>query len=310
MSDNFIRFLETLDSNSAKYAQHYSKIGDCDYTDCTTEKIEEVILSMDPGSPREITTISYVMSQYVKFLNKHDVITIIQNIDRNKLWEKAKPKAPNRFISHSRFEEICNDIILHEEHNGFYKKTLFKAIYEGIYNDDMSVVKNLRANDIHGTIVTLRPDNGDCYDLEISESLAKDLIEISKIGVWERKNHRSLFYVNLYGEYQDSCFKLEIRKNCKKKTYKDSYYRLLRNISKDYLEHALLPRQLYASGIMYRVCQKLENAGFNAKTAFVNHNLNVEISAIIEEELVRSGYKASVRNFKEYLRGFFDVFFD
>ena len=75
-----------------------------------------------------------------------------------------------------------------------------------------------------------------------------------------------------------------------------------------YVEKTLHPRQLFASGIMHFVCNKLRDMGYDAKKAFAERNTNTIISNIIEE-LIRSGYTASVRNFKEYIRGFYDVFF-
>lgn len=309
MSDNFKLFLETLDSNSAKFAAYYSGIADTDYKNCTVEKIEEVILTLKPTSPRTITTICYLMTLYAKFLGNDNMLCSVKNIDRNVVWEKAKPYAPQKFLSNKRYMEICRDIDTFEEHNALYKRALFQCIYEGVYNDDMSILKNLRGSDIHGNIITLKDDDGNIRQMEISEMLARDLIELSKFTTWERKNRYTVFNIDVVGEHLDTCFKFEVRQGGKEDQYRNVFYRILREINKEYVEHRLAPSHLYASGLMYRICKKLTTAGFDARKAFLSHNVNSDVTTIISQELLRCGYTASVQNFKEFLRGHTDVFF-
>ena len=99
---------------------------------------------------------------------------------------------------------------------------------EGIYNDDMSVIKNLRASDIKGNMVTLREDSGHSYDIEVSEEFAIDLKELSYIDTWERKNRYGLCKIKIEGLYSDSCFKVENRKGSSEYAYRYTYYRILR----------------------------------------------------------------------------------
>lgn len=310
MAKTFEDFLETLEPNSAKFAEYYSAIGEEDYSNCTAEQMERVILSLNPGSPRTITTICYLMTLYAKFLGNDDMQYAVKDIDRNVVWEKAKPYAPRKFLSNARYEEICHDIDTFEEHNALYKRVLFQCVYEGVYSDDMSVLKNLRGSDVHGNVVTLRDDDGEIRKIEIPELLAKDLVELSKITTWERKNRYTVFNIDLVGEYPDTCFKFEIRQGGKDDQYKNVFYRILREINKKYVEHRLAPSHLYASGLMYRICKNLTAAGFDAKNAFLSHNVNSAVATIISRELLRCGYTASVQNFKEFLRGHTDVFFE
>lgn len=309
MTNTFQSFLETLNSNSAKFAVCYSAIGDEDYTDCTVEKVEEVILKLNPTSPRTITTICYLMTLYAKFIENEQMVTAIKNIDRNIVWDKAKPNVSPKFISNETFREICSSIDTFEECNALFKRVLFQCIYEGVYNDDMSVLKNLRGSDIKGNIVTLKNNSKEMRQMEISDKLARDLIELGKISTWDRKNRYGYFNIETIGEYADSCFKFEVRQGSNGSQYKHSFYRIIRDISKDYLEYTLSPSNLYLSGLMYRVCEKLKDAGFDAEKAFVKHNNSSEISSIIETELRRCGYYSTVPNFKECLRGHTDIFF-
>ena len=166
MSNDFNNFIETIKSpNTLKVINSLRAIGQYDYSNCTLVDLEEAILTMKPNSPRSITTICYVLGLYARYLNDDRLYNMIQEVDRNKLWLIAKPNATKKFISHSKFKDVYSEIGIYEDFNQFYHQTLFKCLYEGIYNDDMSVVKNLRASDIKGNIVTLREDNGNSYDI-------------------------------------------------------------------------------------------------------------------------------------------------
>lgn len=314
MQNTYENFINTLDTNSAKFASYYSAIGDADFSECTKEQIEEIILNFKPVNPREITTICSIMGKYADFLGNVAMADIIRSIKRKELWEKAKANAPQRYISNKGFNEVCRKILLCEEYNAFYKNVLFRAVYEGIYNEDMSVVKNLRASDIHGNVVTLRDDNGNVRDLEISSDLAKDLIELSMLDKWERQNKHSAFSIPISGEYPDNCFKCETRPLRTKSNYtiqfRNIYHRLLRNIVKEYVDFSLPPSRLYISGIMYRICRNLKDAGYDAMNAFGERNKNSEVSAIISDELTSSGYTQTVANFKEAIRGHHEIFFE
>jgi len=93
-----------------------------------------------------------------------------------------------------------------------YYKSLFRSLYEGIYSDDMSVLKNLRATDINNNIVTLREDNGNTYQMQIPADLADNLLQLPS-EPFLRRNRNATFPITVSGVYNDSCFKIEhIRK--------------------------------------------------------------------------------------------------
>lgn len=186
MSEEFKLFVETLQTpNTIKVVTSLQVIGDYDYSNCTPDDLEQIILDMKPNSPKAIITICYVMSLYAKYLDNQKLYQMIQDVDKNKLWSKAKPNASRKFISHSLFTEVYHDIGVYEEFNSFYYQTLFRCLYEGIYNDDMSVVKNLRASDIKDNIVVLYDDDGNSHELQISNGLANGLKELAMYDVWE-----------------------------------------------------------------------------------------------------------------------------
>ena len=311
MNDNFKKFIETLEApNTIKVVNSLKAIGQYDYANCTVDKLNEIILSMKPNSIRSITTICYVLGAYAKFLKDDKLYDMIQNVDRNKLWYEAKPIASKKFISNYKFKEVYHDIGVYEEFNSFYYQMLFRCLYEGIYNDDMSVVKNLRASDIHNNIITLKEDNGNSYDMEVSEEFAINLKELSQINTWERKNRYGVFQMQISGIHPDSCFKVESRKDASEYSYRYTYYRILRKIAKEYLEYNLLPLQLYVSGIMYRIGLKLQDYNIDMKDAFADQNRDRIVSKIISNELLRCNCNTEVRNFREMVKGHLDIFMD
>ena len=118
MNDDFKGFVETLKAEGTfRTAMSLQAIGQYDYSDCTPDKLEEIILSLKPNSPRAITTACYIMGLYAKYLNNDHLYQMISDIDRKVIWAKAKPKASKKFISHQRFEEVYHDVAMFEELN-------------------------------------------------------------------------------------------------------------------------------------------------------------------------------------------------
>ena len=314
MSDNYTAFLNSVQPEAVKFLKPYHKIGDKDYTNCTLKNIEEVIISFKPKNTRAITTIVNIMLQYARFLNDTHMEEVIKSVNRTKLWDRYKDEVSGKFLSNKQYVDLCNQITINEPLNTLYKRTLFMAAYEGIYSDDLSVYKNLRASDIHGNIVTIRSDSGSVRDVEVSNVLAKCLIELGLINTWERQNAYGLFTVEISGAYSDCCFKLETRANSTSKptAYKDNYYRLFRTVSNEYLGYSTTAKQVYISGIMYRVCKNIKAAGFNPEDIMREHkhSNSKNINNIFKEEFQRSGYTSSVANFKEYIRGYAEIFFE
>ena len=312
-NNDYKTFLSTFDSpNTAKVARSVSKIGEYDYAHVTPLDVEQIILDMKPNSPKAITTIAYFISLYAKHIGNDTLYHIAKDIDRNAIWSMAKPIASKKFISHSRFMETYNDIEMYEDYNAMYQQTLFKCLYEGIYCDDMSVLKNLRASDVdvNNDKVNLRKDSGETYELEISNRLAEDLVKLGSVDIWERNNRFGTCKINTKGLHEASCFKVENRKGSKEYSYRYTYYRILRKISKEYLHYNLLPLQLYVSGIMHRIELDLNEHGISLEEAFALKNRDRLVAKIISDELVRCHCNTEVKNFREMVIGHLDVWLE
>lgn len=309
MSENFKRFIETLEApNTIKVVNSLQVIGQYDYSNCTPDDLEQIILNTKPNSPKAIITTCYVMGLYARYLGDEKLYKMIQEIDNNILWSKAKPNAAKKFISNSKFNEVYHDIGVYEEFNSFYYQMLFRCLYEGIYSDDMSVLKNLRASDIHGNKILLHDDNGNFYEITVSNELADGLKELSCIDVWERKNRSGICNIKITGIHQDSCFKVEVRGRSNDLSYRYSYYRCLRKISKEYLEYNLLPLQLFVSGMMYRIRESLCEYNITLDDAFSIHNRDKIVKEIISNELTRCNCDTEVKSFRQMVKGHLDIF--
>ncbi len=279
------------------------------------QELEQYVLDQKPNSPKAIITIRYVISLYASWLQQQGNVTgdalhqRAQALNVATLWKRAKPTARKKFISNPEYERVLSDICMQEYYNPLYYRVLFRSIYEGIYNDDLSVLKNLRASDIHGNIVTLREDNDHSYELVISDTLASELLELSCISIWKRPNRNGVCRIHQKGLYKDTIFKIEDRKTTAKEgSYQFSYYARLRKISNEYLGYQLLPLQLFVSGIMYRINLKLHENGLSLKQAFSDNNRKPVVHTIISNELLRCNRQIEVGNLRELVKGHLDVF--
>lgn len=232
----------------------------------------------------------------------------VRAIDKKKLWKEAKPQAEKKFISYAQYKSVLHDIGLYEEYNPIYYEALFASIFEGIYNDDLSVLKNLRGSDIDGTIVTLREDNGHIYKLKISEELSKKLQELACTDIWSRPNRYNICNVPAIGLYPDTVFKVEKRKTASEKSQRFPYYAKLRKIKDEYIGYNLSPLHLYASGIIYRVKYLLGKHNISLEEAFADNCRNRVAYTIIANELERCNSIIEVGNFRELVKGHVDVF--
>lgn len=310
-------FIDSIESiNSQKVMKYvFKRINADDIENYSPMQMEQLILDMKPNSNKEVITIVYVLSSYFKYLQEQGIIKsdnayqIVQSLDKKLIWRKAKPYSKKKFISNEQFERVVKDIATFEEYNSLYFELLFSCIYYGIYNQDMSVLKNLRSNDIQENgIVTLREDNSHVYKIKIPLRLAKDLKQLATVDKWLRPNRFGLCQVDMKGVYPDSIFKVESRTTNSNDSYRFTYYAKLRKIAKEYLEHSLLPLQLYTSGIMYRIKNELEKNSISLEEAFADNSRNKMAHLIIQKELIRCNSSIELGNFRELVKGHLESF--
>ena len=317
MNENMERYISSIESlNSQKVIKHVFKKVDVDNIEhYNLIQIEQLIINATPSSPKEIITMIYVISSYLKWLQEQSIIDndnayqIMQSIDKKLLWKKCKPKAKRKFISNEQYQMIIKDIATYEEYNALYYELLFSCIWFGVYSDDLSVIKNLRSRDIgENGVITLQEDNGHIYKLKVPEKLALDLKQLAGINTWQRRNRFGICNVDMRGLHSDSVFKIENRSTASNDSFRFTFYAKLRKIAKEYLEYSLLPLQLYTSGIMYRVKTELEKSSISLEEAFADNSRNKTAHMIIEKELVRCNSNIELSNFRELVKGHLESF--
>ena len=317
MNENAELYISSIESlNSQKVIKHVFKKVDVEgIENYNSIRMEQLILNAHPNSPKEIITIIYVLSSYLKYLQEQGIISnnsayqILQSIDKKLLWKKAKPFSKKKFISYEQYQRAIKDIATYEEYNSLYYELLFSCIYYGVYNDDLSVIKNLRKSDVNddGTII-LQEDNGHTYKFKIPEKLAKDLKQLADINIWQRRNRFGVCNVDMRGANANSVFKIENRSTSSNDSFRFTYYAKLRKIAKEYLEYSVLPLQLYTSGIMHRIKVELENNGISLKEAFADNSRNRMVHLIIQKELIRCNSGMEIGGFRELVKGHLDSF--
>ena len=313
---NIERFINSIEpSNSQKVAKYALKNIDDDIENYSLMELEQLILDRKPNSPKEIITVCYVLGSYSKWLQEQNIVDndnlyqLIGSLDKKMLWKKCKPNAKKKFISEKDYQRVIKDIATYEEYNSLYYELLFSCIWNGIYSDDLSVIKNMRKSDIYDNgIVILHEDNNHIYKIKIPEKLATDLKKLADITMWQRPNRFGICNVEMRGIHKDSVFKVEHRSTSSNGSYRFTYYSKLRKIAKEYLEHTLLPLQLYTSGIMYRIKVELEKNGISLEEAFADNSRNKTAHLIIQKELIRCNSSIEVGNFRELVKGHIDSF--
>lgn len=315
--NNIDLFIDSIESaNTKKVIKHvFKKANNKSIENYNSIQIEQLIIDMKPSSSKEITTAIYVFASYIKWLQEQNIIKnddlyqSIQSLDKKLLWKKCKPRAKKKFISGDEYQRAIKDIAMYEEHNALYYELLFGCVWNGIYSDDLSVIKNLRSSDINDNgIVMLHEDNGHSYKLRVPERFAKDLKQLGGINTWHRPNRFGICNVEMRGMYPDSIFKVEHRTTASNGSYRFSYYSKLRKIAQNYLEHSLLPLQLFASGLMFRIKTELNKNGISLEEAFADNSRNKIAHLIIEKELIRCNSGIEITNFREMTKGHLEIF--
>lgn len=310
MNGNIERFIDSIESpNSKKVAKFALKDVDGNLEDYSPMELEQVILNKKPSSQKEIITIIYIFSSYAKWLNNDNLYQTLQSMDKKLLWKKAKPSAKKKFINYEEYQKVIKDIATYEEYNALYYELLFSCIWNGVYSDDLSVIKNLRTVNVGDDgVILLEEDNGHSYKFKISERLAKDLKQLASVSTWQRPNRYGICNVDMRGVYPDSIFKIENRSTASNDSFRFTFYAKLRKIAKEYIGHSLLPLQLYTSGIMHRIKVELEKNNISLKEAFADNSRNRMAHLIIQKELIRCNSGIEIGNFRELVKSHLDSF--
>lgn len=303
-------FIETLSSVTMKtFAKNNSDIFDIEEENYTPEYIAEYVKSKKPINRSMVSTFCYYINLYAKYIGSEKLSKAVLAIDKTALYKEIGQTA-KRFISKNEFDEIYELINVNYELNSLYKKTMLRCVWEGMFSSSLDVLKNLRASDIHGNVITLRTDSGEVYDLEVSQTLADDLVTLSNTFTRERVNRHGYFDIAVDGKYHDSCFKVENRGGTDfDRTMTQTCWYTLRELANTYIGSRFChAKQIFVSGIMYRISIKLKEAGIDLYDAFSYDCKDKLATKIIMDEMHRCNYNKTLRSLKEVVDGYLDNF--
>ena len=286
-------------------------------------EFRELLNYFKPTSLVELSNLVYRIGKVIRIYSDENGLewnnSVLINIDKETLWLSLKEENDfKRYFNENKYnsiiEELNKDVLF--DGNDLYYKTLFMAIYEGMYNKNLTELKNLRVSDIDNVqnIVTLKDDNGNVRQLEISDELKKNLIKLSSVNVWYKIQGRSHTPIGRYigGEYNDSIFKILTYNNKdKSKSYKEFYYRRLKTLCEEFLGYNTTPMQIFISGIMNRVYKQMKE--LNANIGDLRNSKNNYTSMakfLIRKECNRVNYNVNLHSFMRVLKSYADVFDD
>ena len=209
------------------------------------------------------------------------------------------------YLSQSEFQDVYNAIGSYDEdtfyYNSVYYQSLFWAVYVGIFNDGLSVLKNLRASDIDGNTITLRDDNDEEWKLDIPEQLVLDFITLVNNSIWYRKNRNGMCEIKLEGLFYDSIFKVDIHTPNSKYSYSNTYYTKLRRIAVEYLGYTLAPKNLFMSGIINRIKEQ-----YGKSDELFVEGIKISDPVLVDifnKEAKRCHYEVGFWNFRQTVMG-------
>ena len=283
----------------------------------------ELLTLFNPTSLVELSNLMYRVSEILKaYCNEYNIKwdnSALVGINKDELWESIRAeKGLKRYFSEKKYRSIIDyldkDVLF--DGNDLYYKTLFMAIYEGMYNKSLTEIKNLRLSDIDldNNIATLYDDDGNSRKLEISEELKNNLVELSKVNVWYKIQGRSTTPIGRYigGEYSDSIFKVLTYNNKDlAKSYKEFYYRRLKVLCDEFLGYSTTPMQIFVSGIINRVYAHMKQ--FDVTVEDLRNDKNNFTSTakfFIRKECERVNYDVNIHSFMRVLKSYADIFDD
>lgn len=269
------------------------------------EQLENIFVQLGFNSFNSIISFRYVLKSYSIFINDKPLFNLIRKIDIYRILEKIQGNMKHTFLSQSEFQDVYSTIGTYDEdtfyYNAVYYRSLFWAVYAGIFNEGLSVLKNLRASDIDGQSITLRDDNGEEWELDIPEQLVSDFITLVNDSVWYRKNRSGLCKIHTEGMFYDSVFKVDIRTPNSKYSYCSTYYTMLRRIAVEYLGYTLAPKNLFMSGLINRIKEQYGKSDEEFRLGIKNSEpMLVEL---YRAEAKRCHYTVDFWNFRQTIMG-------
>lgn len=305
----FIKYMEDFAPTHVAFyrtcADFFDQYGD----NITEENICEYITKKKYTTFKGVRRLLTLISAYGKSVGDKEAVALAKNLDAKELWNKTTLPS-NRFVSYAQFQDIYNTLDSDYAINGLYYRTLFLAVYEGVYSGTFDVLANLRASDIHGNVLTLRTDNGHVYDFEVSQLLADNLRELSCVKEWAIQKGDVWCYLDMTSAYDDNCFKVCVRESLDK-DISVSVRRKLRSLFCktiiDFVhDKTCHPYQFYVSGLLHRITPTLKAEGLTIKDALQAPYSQVAVK-ILRDEMTRCNDLSDVMTLRLSVSGYLNI---
>ena len=312
MNENYQKYMDMItNEHTRKNSKFYFDALDKYNIDVSSdnisslEQLENMFVQLGFNSFNSIISFRTLLKSYSIFINDKPLFNLIRKIDIYRILELTQGNMKHTYLSQSEFQDVYNAIGAYDEdtfyYNSVYYQSLFWAVYAGIFNDGLSVLKNLRASDIDGNTITLRDDNGEEWKLDIPKQLVLDFITLVNDSVWRRRNRNGLCEIHTEGLFYDSIFKVDIRPPNSKYSYSSTYYTMLRRIAVEYLGYTLAPKNLFISGIINRIKEQYGKSD----ELFVEgiKTSDPVLVDIFNQEAKRCHYNIAFWNFRQTIMG-------
>lgn len=312
MNENYQKYMDvTANECTRKNSKFYFDALDKHNIDVSSdnisslEQLENIFVQLEFNSFNSIINFRALLKSYSIFINDKPLFNLIRKIDIYRILELTQGNMKHTYLSQSEFQDVYNSIGAYDEdtfyYNSVYYQSLFWAVYAGIFNDGLSVLKNLRASDIDGNIIMLRDDNGEEWELDIPEQLALDFMTLVNDSTWYRRNRSGVCKIQTEGLFYDSVFKVDIRTPNSKYSYSSTYYTMLRKIALEYLGYTLAPKNLFMSGIINRIKEQYGKSD----ELFVEgiKTSDPVLVDIFNKEAKRCHYEVGFWNFRQTVMG-------
>lgn len=277
------------------------------------EQMENFIISIGFTAFTTMLTTMRVVRQFNEWAYKKKYITreqLKENsiIDYVSVWDKVRYNLDDKILHRDDFYSLLEAI---DGVNSLYIKTLFMAIYEGLYSSKSYGLTELRNKDIdEDNVVTYRLDNDTSVGIKISQKLADNLRRLSTVDSWEVKNKHNEYNLIMDGKYYDSCFKV-VRRKFKddvvtEKLVQRFIQKRILDVSNDILGFKLSANHIYLSGIVDRMAAICKENNMSLKDVLnpgIKKGNYFERNGILREELERIGYQNNFNSFKNKVRG-------
>jgi hypothetical protein len=293
------------------------------FSHATDEQIKWAIMNTGVSSLNEINSLIHVVRNYMKINGFYEVFSIPPRVILSEIQKNGTAILKRKFIDVNSFNTLVTLVRNAEDNrvpergvdNGLWCATFLETIWCGAFSSDFSAVNNLRVSDIHGDCICIKPSDAAPFEIRCDRKIIQDMIDTANLKAW----HRGRITVPIEGDYSDSVFKFERRKK-DSNNFKSSFAKRMINISKEYLEYSLSPRNLYVSGLVNRFINGLieqDSIGFDSFEECLNYVFGVTSSGtkspsfvlkLISDKLKEFGYTSSFYNLKRYVSGYISDF--